>query len=171
MRVQYLSPIHETCSAHLILHLITLYLVNYKSWSSSLCNFLHSPFTFSFLGCIFLSTQSQTSSAHVLPLQWDHVTHPYKTTGKITVLYIFIFVLLDSSMGRLKILNWRVANITWIESAPNYSCMQFWSVGVTPKYLPFATLSKVLFLSLQCDFYLHSADETWYILSSLRIYF
>jgi hypothetical protein len=28
----------------------------------------------------------------------DKVSHPYKTTGKITVLYIVIFVFLDSKL-------------------------------------------------------------------------
>ena len=46
------SPLHTTCPGHLILDFITLTILGekYKSFSSSLCNLLHSPVTSSFLG-------------------------------------------------------------------------------------------------------------------------
>ena len=61
----------------------------YKSFSSSLCNLLHSPVTPSLLGPNILNTMfsnilSFLSSRNVN----DQVSHPYKTTGKIIVLYI-----------------------------------------------------------------------------------
>jgi hypothetical protein len=62
----------------------------YRSFSSSLCNLLHSPVTSSLLGpnillnTIFSNTGSFLSSLNVS----DQVSHPYTTTGKIMVLYI-----------------------------------------------------------------------------------
>jgi len=45
---------------------------------------------------IYSSTPcSQTLSVYVLPLVRQGVSHPYKTTGKIIVLYILIFMLLE----------------------------------------------------------------------------
>jgi hypothetical protein len=55
----------------------------YKLWSSSLCNFLHSPVTSSLLGpnillrTLFSNTLSLCSSLSVR----DQVSHQYKTTG------------------------------------------------------------------------------------------
>ena len=67
------SPIRATCPAHLILlHFITRTILGeqYKSFSSSLCNLLHSPVTSSLLGTnIPLNTMfcSQTPSASFPP--------------------------------------------------------------------------------------------------------
>ena len=90
------SPICTTCPAHLILlNFITRTISgeDYKSFSSSLCNLLHSSITSSLLGpnivlnTIFSYTLSFLSSHNVN----NQVSHPYKTTGKIIVLYILIF--------------------------------------------------------------------------------
>ena len=87
------SPIRATCPAYLILlDFITRAILGekYKSFCSSLCNLLHSPVTSSLLGSnillntIFSNTLSFLSSRNVN----DQVSHPYKTTGKIVVLYI-----------------------------------------------------------------------------------
>ena len=89
------SPIRATCSAHLILQdFITRTILGevYKSFSSSLCSLLHYPVTSSLLGpnillnTIFSNTLSFLSSRNVN----DQVSHLYKTTGKIIVLYIYI---------------------------------------------------------------------------------
>ena len=96
-------PIRATCPAHLILlDFITRTILDeeYKSFSSSLCNHLHSPVTSSFLSpniflnILFSNTLSFLSSRSVN----NQVSHPYKTTGKITILYIFIFKFLDSNL-------------------------------------------------------------------------
>jgi hypothetical protein len=63
-----------------------------------LCNFLHSLVTSSLLGpnillrTLFSNTLSLCSSLSVR----DQVLHPYKTTGRITVLYMLTFTFLDS---------------------------------------------------------------------------
>jgi len=60
----------------------------YRSLSSSLCSFLHTPVTSSLLGpnillsTLFSNTLSLCSSLNVS----DQAPHPYKTTGTITVL-------------------------------------------------------------------------------------
>ena len=71
----------------------------YKPFSSSLCNLLHSLVTSSLLGpniilnTMFSDTLSFLSSRNIS----DQVSHPYKT-GKIIVLYILIFKFLDSNL-------------------------------------------------------------------------
>ena len=90
------SPIRVTCPAHLIiLDFITRTILGgeYKSFSSSLSSLLHSPVTSSLLGpnillnTMFSNNLSFLSSRNVN----DQVSHPYKTTGKIIILYILIY--------------------------------------------------------------------------------
>src|SRR5215471_8060313 len=97
------SPIRATCSAHLIpLDLTTRTILGkeYRSFSSSLCNFLYSPVTSSLLGpntllnTLFSNTLSLCFSRNVS----DQVSHPYKTTGRIIFLYILIFKFLDNNL-------------------------------------------------------------------------
>jgi hypothetical protein len=86
----------------ILLYLITrkIFGDEYRSLSSSLCSLLHSPVASSLLGLnillsiLFSNTLSLCSSLSVR----DQVSHPYKTTGKIIVLYTPIFVFLDSSL-------------------------------------------------------------------------
>ena len=97
------SPIRATCPAHYIpLDFIirTILGEKYRSLISSLCSFLHSPVTSSILGPnIFLNTRfSNTLSLRVSLNVIDQVSHPYKTTGKIIILYILIFKFLDCKL-------------------------------------------------------------------------
>ena len=86
------SPVRATCPAHLILlDFITRTILgeDYRPLSSSMCSFLHSPITSSLLGqniilnTPFSNTFSLCSSLNVS----EQVSHPYKTTDKIIVLY------------------------------------------------------------------------------------
>jgi hypothetical protein len=73
-------PIYATCPTYpILIDLITwaIFGEENKYLSSTLCSFLHS-----------------LSSLNVS----DQVSHPYKTTGKIMVLYILIFIFLDSEL-------------------------------------------------------------------------
>jgi len=99
----FLSPIRPTCPTHLILlDFITRTILGeqYRSFSSSLCSFLHSPVTSSLLGpnillsTLFSKALSLCSSLNVS----DQVSNPYTTRGKIIVLYILIFIFLDSKL-------------------------------------------------------------------------
>jgi hypothetical protein len=88
------SPIRATCPTHLILlDFITRTILDeeYKSFSSSLCNLLHSPVTSSLLGPnILLNTMFSNTLSFLSSRNVNHqVSHPYKTKGKN---YNFIYL-------------------------------------------------------------------------------
>jgi len=111
----YASPLPHTRymprPSHLDFIIRTIFGEQYRSFSSSLCSFLHSPVTSSLLGqntllnTLLSNTLTLRSSLNV----GDQVSHPYKTTGKIIVLYTPQF------------LNFWIANCKTKDSAPNDS--------------------------------------------------
>ena len=106
------SPLYAKCSAHFILlDFLTRNVLGeeYRSGSSSLHSFLHSPVTLSPSGPNILSTLfSHTLSLRSSLNDSGQFSHPYKE-DKIIVLYILIFIFLDSK-------NWKTK-----DSAPNDS--------------------------------------------------
>ena len=88
-----LPPMRATCPAPI--HFFSIFFSPHNNWvknyrllSSSLCSFLHSP-------CYLVFLRPKYSPQHPIlntPLNVsDQVSHPYKTTGKIIVLYILTF--------------------------------------------------------------------------------
>jgi hypothetical protein len=77
-----------------------IFVEEYKSISSSLCSFLHYPIALSLIGpntllsTLFSNTLSLCSSLDVS----NHVSCPYKTTGRIIVPCILVFIYLDSKL-------------------------------------------------------------------------
>jgi hypothetical protein len=94
--------IRATCPPNCIIIIIDLINIiilgeEYKLRSSSLCSFLQPPVTSPLFGpnilnTLFTNTLSLCSSLNVR----DKVSLPYRTTVKIVVLYILIFMFLDS---------------------------------------------------------------------------
>ena len=110
-----LFPIRATCPAHLILlSFITRIIMGeqYRLLSSSFCSFLHSSVTSSLLGPnILLNTLfSKTLSLRSSLILSDQVSHPFKTTDKILVLYNLIFKFLDNKLeDKIFCTEWRQA--------------------------------------------------------------
>ena len=81
------SPLSHTCYVPCPSNFSRFDHPNNIGWgvSSSLCSFLHSPFTSSLLGpnILFSTVFSNTLNAS------DHVSHPYKTTGTIILSYTY----------------------------------------------------------------------------------
>jgi len=91
-----------------------------------------SPGTFSFLGSkSFSAPSSWMYSAYVSSWMWEsQVTHSYKITGKIIVLYILILILLGSRLANKRCCT------EWQQTFPDFNLllifpwMEFWFVIV-----------------------------------------
>ena len=115
------NPVYMSCPTHSSwLDHRTIFGEQYRSLSSSLRSFLHSPVTSSLLGPNILLSNlfSNTLSLHSSLIVSDQVSHPYKTTSKIIFLYILIFIFWVASW-RQKILHWMTASIALSQSALN----------------------------------------------------
>ena len=93
----------------------------YRSFSSWLRSFLHSPVTSSLLGpnTLFNTQFSNTLSLRSSLSVSDQVSQPYKITGKIILLYILIFKFLDSNLEnkrfcKIILINIYFAFLIWI---------------------------------------------------------
>jgi len=118
----------------------------YRSLSSSLCSFFQSSVTSFLLGpniffnTLFSDTLNLCSSLNV----GDQVSHPYKTTGNITVVYIFIFIFLDRKLEDKRFCT------EWQQALPDFnlllisSWIEFWFVRAVHKYLNCSNLSNDL---------------------------
>ena len=101
----------------------------------------------------------------------DQVSHPYKTTGKITVLYILIFKFLDSNLEDKRFCT------EWYQAFPDLnlllisSAIEIWFVKVVPKYLNSSTLSNVLLwiLTLWIRPAFWSRNMTMYLVLSAQV--
>jgi len=92
----YSLPIHATCTLHCTLLDLNTQIIfgeQYRSLSSSLCSFLHSPDTFSLLYRHMLvnTTISNTISLRFSRNTSDMVSYPHKTAGEVIFRYILIF--------------------------------------------------------------------------------
>jgi hypothetical protein len=92
-------PLLAMYPAHLILDLIThmIFGKEYRSLSSYLCSLLHIHVTLSRLCPIVLKTVlSNILSLYSFLNVNGYVSHPYKTAGKIIVLYILILMFVNT---------------------------------------------------------------------------
>jgi hypothetical protein len=94
--MHFSSAIHATCPTHLIfLYLITRTIngKEYRPWIFSLYHSITSSYLAPniFLSTVFSDTLSPCSSLNVK----DQISHPYKTTGKNTILHILISIFPD----------------------------------------------------------------------------
>jgi len=89
---------------------------------------------------LFSSTLSIRSSYEVR----DMASHPYKTTGKIILLYILIFIILASKLEDDRFCTEWQQECHKVNLLLIYSWMEFWFLGVVPKYLNCSALSKDL---------------------------
>jgi hypothetical protein len=136
---------HSNCTWRRVMKLF------FMQFSTS-CHFI--PFGPNILFSTLLNTLSLCSSLNVRV----QVSHPYRTTGEIRVLYILLFTFLNSR---------REHESSWTEQYQAFSdfnlhlissWIQFWFVTVVPKYLNYATFSKDPLAAVVLIFPLHSGD-------------
>ena len=111
----------------------------YKSFSFSLCSLLHSPVTSSLLGPNLLLNNTFSNALSFLSSRnvSDQVSHPYKTTGKIIILYILIV--------RLKLQRTAILTCIWSrEIVPVLGTKQTLKVKCAQLHLTHITYMKLV---------------------------
>jgi hypothetical protein len=128
----------------------------YRSLSSTLRSFLHTPLTSSLLGPnILLSPPIRKHPQPTFLPQCERPSFkPTQNNSKIIVLYILIFIFLESRLED------KTFCTEWLQAFPDFSplltssSIQFWLHGAVPKYLNCTTLSKdflhIHVVSLSC---------------------
>jgi hypothetical protein len=163
--IHFLSPIHGTWPAHLILLDLINWIIfgeKYRSLIPSLCSFVHYSVTSSLLGpnsllnILLSNTLSRCSSLNVS----NKVSHPYKSTDKIIVLYILIFIFLDSNLQDKRFCTEWLQVFRKSQPALNFMLNRIF-IKVVPKYFKFYILSKEILSPLYCDRVLYSDLKTW----------
>jgi hypothetical protein len=119
------SPIRATLPVHHIVRdliIIILFGEDYKIWSSLLYSCVRPPIMKSLSGPhILLSTLfSNTLRLRAFLNIRGQISHPYKSTGKVIVLYILIFTFFRQQMRRQNVLDSMVESIIRIQSPLNF---------------------------------------------------
>jgi len=168
----HVSPISATLAANsVLLDFITrtIFGKECRSLSSSLCSFLHSPVTSSFLSpnILFSTLFSKILNIRSSPNVSDQVSHPYKTTSRIIFLYILIFKILDSKLEEKRFCT------EWWQAFPEFDMFYFFLNIILicclfPKIWTHQYFQMIHFHFSYCDFVLHSDLESWPCTSSLN---
>jgi hypothetical protein len=119
--IHFSSPPYLLLAPPILFHLVNRIIFDEecRSLSSSLWSFFYFPATSSLLGpnillsTLFSNTLLLRTSLNIS----DHDPHPYKTTGKIIILYVLIFIRLDSQMEDNIFCTVREQSIPWCHSA------------------------------------------------------
>jgi hypothetical protein len=129
---------------------LAILIIECKLWSSSLCSYVTSSLFVQniHLSTFFSNTLRLCSSLSVR----DHVSHRYRKTSELIVLYTQILMFLDSRQQNKRF------RTEWYQALPEFclhsisSWMKFWFVTIVPKYLNCDTFPNDLFVIFMSRF-------------------